>query len=67
LQRCHKLTLIPTNNQEHDDSYAYLTSDKSSDYESLQGVSNARKLLGLAFSDEESEGNKEFLCVPEIK
>ena len=66
-QRRHKLALAPTNDQEHDDSCVYLTSDNSSDCESLQGVSNARKLLALAFSDDESEGNKEFLCVPEIK
>ena len=66
-QRCYKLALVPTNDQEHNDLCIYLTSDNSSDCESLQGVSNARKLLALAFSDDESEGNKEFLCVPEIK
>ena len=35
-QRRYKLALAPTNDQEHDDSYVYLTSDKSSDCKFLQ-------------------------------
>ena len=70
LQRRHKLTVAPTNDEEYDDLRAYLASDNSSseDEESISSetgpkssasasASNKfRKLLGLAHSsDEESD------------